>query len=213
MTLFICIATFAPLSNTISNLFIIMITFTLLLLILLPLILIFVSKFDTDQKTHKKKLDQAKKRAIASDTFVLESDPVCRKHYLRFPKFLFLMLCPFLFIISMIVLYLTKNVLYIESILLLRTPFLYLTSFSAVSFLPLLIYWMNCNGTSKVQRIYIHENQFIYTGYSGSTEERQEFSFALVHLDFFTVRKRAIWIKGSFYEKKQKILLVPIRKE
>ena len=60
LTLFSCIVTFAPLSDSISNGFIFAITLTLLMLIILPLILLFISKYHTDQSLHKKKLVQDK---------------------------------------------------------------------------------------------------------------------------------------------------------
>ena len=201
LTLFSCIVTFAPLSDSISNGFIFAITLTLLMLIILPLILLFISKYHTDQSLHKKKLVQDKEMAIDSNYLVLESDPACRQHFLRLPKVLFLFVCPAILLFSFIVLFLTKNHLYSGIIVVLRTIFLALALFSLLAFLPLLIYWLNCSGTSKVQRIYIHENQFIYAGYSGSMEERSEFSFILTHLDSLIIKRRALWIKGAFIKK------------
>ena len=201
LTLFFCIVTFAPLSDSISNGFIFAITLTLLMLIILPLILLFISKYHTDQSLHKKKLVQDKEMAIDSDYLVIESDPVCRQQFLRLPKVLFLFVCPAILLFSFIVLFLTKNHLYSGIIVVLRTIFLALALFSLLAFLPLLIYWLNCSGTSKVQRIYIHENQFIYAGYSGSMEERSEFSFILTHLDSLIIKRRALWIKGAFIKK------------
>lgn len=201
LTLFSCIVTFAPLSDSISNGFIFAITLTLLMLIILPLILLFISKYHTDQSLHKKKLVQDKEMAIDSDYLVIESDPVCRQQFLRLPKVLFLFVCPAILLFSFIVLFLTKNHLYSGIIVVLRTIFLALALFSLLAFLPLLIYWLNCSGTSKVQRIYIHENQFIYAGYSGSMEERSEFSFILTHLDSLIIKRRALWIKGTFIKK------------
>lgn len=201
LTLFSCIVTFAPLSDSISNGFIFAITLTLLMLIILPLILLFISKYHTDQSLHKKKLVQDKEMAIDSDYLVIESDPVCRQQFLRLPKVLFLFVCPAILLFSFIVLFLTKNHLYSGIIVVLRTIFLALALFSLLAFLPLLIYWLNCSGTSKVQRIYIHENQFIYAGYSGSMEERSEFSFILTHLDSLIIKRRALWIKGAFIKK------------
>ena len=201
LTLFSCIVTFAPLSDSISNGFIFAITLTLLMLIILPLILLFISKYHTDQSLHKKKLVQDKEMAIDSNYLVIESDPVCRQHFLRLPKVLFLFVCPAILLFSFIVLFLTKNHLYSGIIVVLRTIFLALALFSLLAFLPLLIYWLNCSGTSKVQRIYIHENQFIYAGYSGSMEERSEFSFILTHLDSLIIKRRALWIKGTFIKK------------
>lgn len=201
LTLFSCIVTFAPLSDSISNGFIFAITLTLLMLIILPLILLFISKYHTDQSLHKKKLVQDKEMAIDSNYLVFESDPVSRQQFLRLPKVLFLFVCPAILLFSFIVLFLTKNHLYSGIIVVLRTIFLALALFSLLAFLPLLIYWLNCSGTSKVQRIYIHENQFIYAGYSGSMEERSEFSFILTHLDSLIIKRRALWIKGAFIKK------------
>lgn len=201
LILFICIVTFAPLSDSISNGFIFAITLTLLMLIIFPLILLFISKYHTDQSLHKEKLVQDKEMAIDSNYLVLESDPVCRQQFLRFPKILFLLICPTILFFSFIVLFLTKNHLYSEIIATLRIIFSTFALVSLLAFLPLLIYWMNCSGTSKVQRIYIHENQFIYAGYSGSMEDRSEFSFILIHLDSLIIKRRALWIKGTFIKK------------
>ena len=69
------------------------------------------------------------------------------------------------------------------------------------SFIPLLMYWANCSGTSLVQRVYLTQNQLYYAGYSGSMEERVEFTFTLLQLKSYRVGKRAIRIRGQFTKK------------
>jgi len=69
------------------------------------------------------------------------------------------------------------------------------------SFIPLLMYWMNCSGTSLVQRVYLAQGQLHYTGYSGSMEERVEFVFTLLQLEGCHVGKRSICIRGQFNKK------------
>ena len=69
------------------------------------------------------------------------------------------------------------------------------------SFIPLLMYWANCSGTSLVQRIYLMQNQLYYAGYSGSMDERVEFTFTLLHLESYRIGKRAIHIRGQFAKK------------
>ena len=51
------------------------------------------------------------------------------------------------------------------------------------------MYWMNCSGTSLVQRVYLAQNQLYYAGYSGSMDERVEFTFTLLQLESYRVRK------------------------
>ncbi len=63
------------------------------------------------------------------------------------------------------------------------------------------MYWANCSGTSLVQRIYLTQNQLYYAGYSGSMEERVEFTFTLLQLKSYRVGKRAIRIRGQFTKK------------
>ena len=69
------------------------------------------------------------------------------------------------------------------------------------SFIPLLMYWANCSGTSLVQRIYLTQDQLYYTGYSGSMEERVEFTFTLGRLEDYHVGKRSVRIRGQFTKK------------
>lgn len=71
------------------------------------------------------------------------------------------------------------------------------------SFIPLLMYWMNCSGTSLVQRIYLAQNRLYYTGYSGSMEERVEFTFTLLWLESYHIGKRSLRIRGLFAKKTQ----------
>ena len=76
-----------------------------------------------------------------------------------------------------------------------------LMAVAVFSFIPLLMYWVNCFGTSLVQRVYLEQNQLYYTGYSGSMEERREFTFTLLQLESYRVGKRAIRIRGQFTKK------------
>ncbi|HIS69234.1 MAG TPA: hypothetical protein IAA58_07745 [Candidatus Gallacutalibacter stercoravium] len=215
MTLFVSIVSFAPLSLTASNLFIFLIALTALLLLLVPLTLSLGSGYQEDKARQKIKLAREMQKATQSEYLVLETDPVRRKQYLRLPKLLFLLICPGCFLISGFVLYLTKNFQYLFAIQVLRQPFIVCAAASFFLFLPLLMYWLNCSGTSKVQRIYLAQNQLYYTGYSGSMEERVEFTFALIHLKSCRVKKRTICIQGQFtkithdaYGSRQKDLLL-----
>ena len=63
------------------------------------------------------------------------------------------------------------------------------------------MYWANCSGTSLVQRVYLSHNQLYYTGYSGSMDERVEFTFTLLQLESYRVGKRSIRIRGQFTKK------------
>ena len=136
--------------------------------------------------------------ALQSDCLVLESDPIRRKQYLQFPKRLFLSVCPVCLLISIFVLYLTKDSQWLLAIRLLRQLALFLSSVSLFSCIPLLIYWANCAGTSLVQRLYLSQDRLCYTGYNGSLEERVEFTFTLKHLTSYRIGKRAIRIQGQF---------------
>ena len=126
---------------------------------------------------------------------------VCRKQYLLLPKILTLLVCHGVCLISGLVLSLTKNAQDLLTVQLLRRPFLVLMAVAVFSFIPLLMYWVNCSGTSLVQRVYLEQNQLYYTGYSGSMEERREFTFTLLQLESYRVGKRAIRIRGQFTKK------------
>ena len=201
LTLLVCIVTFAPLSRVASNAFIFTISLTALLLLLVPLILSFISGYQGDKAEHKERRAQEKQKAVQSDMLVLETDPVRRKRYLRLPKILALLVCPGVCLISGSVLALTKDAQDLLTVQLLRAPFLALMAIAAFSFIPLLMYWMNCSGTSLVQRVYLAQNQLRYSGYSGSMEERVEFTFTLIQLERYRVGKRAICIRGPFTKK------------
>ena len=201
LTLLVCIVTFAPLSRVASNAFIFTIALTALLLLLVPLILSFISGYQGDKAEHKERRAQEKQKAVQSDMLVLETDPVRRKRYLRLPKILALLVCPGICLISGSVLALTKDAQDLLTVQLLRAPFLALMAIAAFSFIPLLMYWMNCSGTSLVQRVYLAQNQLRYSGYSGSMEERVEFTFTLIQLERYRVGKRAICIRGQFTKK------------
>ena len=201
LTLIVCIVTFAPLPRAASNAFIGTITLTALLFLLPPLILSFISGYQGDKAEHEDKRAQEKRKAVQSDILVLETDPVLRKGYLRLPKILALLVCPGVCLISGFVLALTKNSQNFFAVQLLRIPFLSLMAAAAFSFIPLLMYWTNCSGTSLVQRVYLAQNQLYYTGYSGSMEERVEFTFTLLRLESYHIGRRSIRIHGQFTKK------------
>lgn len=201
LTLLVCIVTFAPLSRIVSNTFICLIALTALLLFLIPFILFFLSGYQGDKAEQEEKRAREKQKAVQSDILVLETDPVRRKRYLRLPKILALLVCPGVCLISGFVLALTKNSQNFFAVQLLRIPFLSLMAAAAFSFIPLLMYWTNCSGTSLVQRVYLAQNQLYYTGYSGSMEERVEFTFTLLRLESYHIGRRSIRIHGQFTKK------------
>ena len=198
MTLIICIVVFAPLSQAASNVFIFVIASTVLLLLLIPLILFLISSFQGNKAAHEAKRTQEKQAAIQAEYQVLETDPSRRKHYLKLPKTLTLLILPGIFLISGIVLYFTKNSQELLISQILRPPFLVLMTAALLLFIPMLMYWANCSGTSLVQRIYLSQGQLIYAGYSGSMEERVEYRYTLLELTHYHIGKRSIRIKGQF---------------
>ena len=201
LTLLVCIVTFAPLSKAVSNAFIFSIALTTLLLFLVPFIFSFISGYQGDKAEHEEQRASEKQAAVQSDVLVLETDPVRRKWYLRLPKILALLVCPSICLISGVVLAITKNFQNLFTVQLLRAPFLALMAAAAFSFIPLLMYWANCSGTSLVQRVYLAQNQLYYAGYSGSMEDREEFIFTLLQLESYRIGKRAIHIRGQFFKK------------
>ncbi len=198
LALLVCIVVFAPLSDTVSNIFIFSIAITALLIFLVPFIMSFVSGYRGDKKQFRSKTSLENQTALESGKTVIESDAAIRKKYLRFPKILALLVCPSVFLLSGLALSLTKDHQAAFSVRLLRLPFLALAAAALVAFIPLLMYWANCSGTSLVQRIYLGQSSFRYSGYSGSMEERVEFSYALISLESFHVGRRAISIRGEF---------------
>ena len=201
LTLLVCIVTFAPLSYAASNIFIFAIALTAMMLLVIPLILTLISGFKGDKAEHEEKRKMEKLDAVSSGDLVLETDPIRRKQYLRLPKLLVLLVCPAVLLFSFFVLFLTKNYQDYFVILLLRQLFMVLAGTAFLSLIPLLLYWANCSGTSLVQRVYLSENRLCYTGYSGSMDERVEFSFVLLRLEGYSVGKRSIHIRGTFTRK------------
>ena len=201
LTLLICIVIFAPLSQPASYGFIFSIALTGLLLLLVPLILSLISGYQGDRKAHAEKRAREKQKAAQSDTLVLETDPTRRKRYLRLPKILALLVCPGTFLICLAILATTRDSQALPAVWLLRQPVLVVMATAMFSFIPLLMYWMNCSGTSLVQRVYLAQGQLHYTGYSGSMEERVEFVFTLLQLEGCHVGKRSICIRGQFNKK------------
>ena len=201
LTLLICIVTFAPLSNAVSNVFIFAIALTAMMLLVIPLILALISGFEGDKAEHEEKRKMEKLDAISSGDLVLETDPIRRRQYLRLPKLLTLVVCPGAFLLSFLVLFFTKNEQDQLTFFLLRQPFMALAAASIFAVIPLLMYWANCSGTSLVQRVYLSGNRLCYTGYSGSMDERVEFAFALLRLEEYSVGRRSIRIRGKFTRK------------
>ena len=169
--------------------------------VFLPVCLYLLSGYQGDKAEHREKRTEEKQKAVLLDMLVLETDPARRKRYLRLPKILALLVCPGVCIVSGFVLYLTKNSQNLFTVQLLRLPFMALMAAAVFSFIPLLMYWANCSGTSLVQRIYLTQDQLYYTGYSGSMEERVEFTFTLGQLEDYHVGKRSVRIRGQFTKK------------
>ena len=204
--LLICIVVFEPLSEIVSSCFIFSITLTVLMRILIPFIACFGTKYKEDGALNSKRLAQERDRAEDFGTVVLESDPARRRQYLKFPRRLFLLGCPGLLALAFLGLYLTKPQMHDGNIQLLRQMLLAVGAMGMLSFLPLLIYWANCAGTSLVQRIYLpSQGGLHYTGYSGSMEQREEFSFTLMTLASFSVSKRSLRMRGWFYKETRDI--------
>lgn len=209
LTLIVCIVVFAPLSQPASYGFIFAIALTGMLLLIVPLILLLISGYQGDRHAHEKKRAQKKQEAELSGAVVLETDPALRKRYLVLPKVLALLVCPGTFIVCLAILAATKDAQALTAVRLLRQPVLAVMAAAMLSFVPLLMYWMNCSGTSLVQRIYIAQGQLHYTGYSGSMEERTEFDFTLLQLESCHVGKRSLRLRGQFDNKATKTLYIP----
>ncbi len=198
IALLVCIAVFSPLSQTVSYFFIGLITLTAMAVVLFPLILTLVSGIQGDRSRYKEKREQEKETFVRSDYQVLESDPALRRKYMRFPRRLFFALCPGLLILSLIPLSLTRDLEQTAVVALIRQAAMGLSLLSALSFFPLLFYWIDCSGTSLVQRISISRSQLVWSAYSGSMEERVETTLTLIRLESFQVTARTIRIRGEF---------------
>lgn len=198
LTLLVCIVVAAPLPRAASNFFLLLIFLTLLFLLLTPLVLSLVSGFQGDRAAYGQRLARRKQAAERAQMQVLEADPARRRRYLRLPKLLFLLVCPGCLLLSIAVLALTRDAQPTPAIALLRQASMALAAGSFWAGFPLFLYWANCAGTSKVQKIYLAGAQLYYTGYSGSMEERVEFTFELVRLEAYRVGKRAVRVRGQF---------------
>lgn len=198
LTLLVSIVSFAPLPESVSNVFLFLIALTALSLVFIPLVLSLVSGYRGDKAEYAQKRSEEKQKAAMADGMVLETDPIRRREYLRLPKILTLLVCPCVCLVSVPVLVATRDLQALLVVRMVRIPFVLLMAASVFSVIPLLLYWANCSGTSLVQRIYIVKDQLYYTGYSGSMEERVEFTFILLHLERCQVGKRTIRIRGRF---------------
>lgn len=123
LALLVCIVVFAPLSDTVSNIFIFSIAITALLIFLVPFIMSFVSGCRGDKKQFRSKTSLENQTALESGKTVIESDAAIRNKYLRFPKILALLVCPSVFLLSGLALSLTKDYQASFSVRLLRLPF------------------------------------------------------------------------------------------
>lgn len=197
LTLLVCIIVFAPLGQTASRAFLLCIALTALALVLTALAAAFLSGFQGDRAAHARQLAQRKQAAAAGGALVLESDPALRKRFLRFPKALCLVGCPALVLAGFAVLYVTKGQQGL-AVHLLRQGAQALSAAGFLGFFAAGLYWANCSGTSLVQRIYLSDGALRYTGYSGSMEERVEFSYLLLQLERVRVGRRALHIRGRF---------------
>ena len=83
-----------------STEFIFAIALTALLLLFAPLIHGFVCHYQGDKAEHAERLAKEKQAAVRGDYLLLETDSVRRKQYLRFPKLLFLTVCPGCLLVS-----------------------------------------------------------------------------------------------------------------
>ena len=117
-------------------------------------------------------------------------------------KALCLVGCPALVLAGFAVLYVTKCQQGL-AVHLLRQGAQALSAAGFLGFFAAGLYWANCSGTSLVQRIYLSNGALRYTGYSGSMEERVEFSYLLLQLERVRVGRRALHIRGRFLKTTQ----------
>lgn len=204
LTLLVSILCFAPLSRAASNAWIVSIAVTALCLLCIPLILSLVTGFQGDRARHAKKLAREKQDALRSEHLVLESDPVRRKEFLHAARRL-LLLPLFCLLFCGVGLRLTRDVPLTSAIQFGRNLWMFLSAASLFSCFLLLLYWANCSGTSLVQRIVLSHDQFCYSGYSGSMDERVSFSFTLTQLISWRVGRRWIRICGQFQKTTQDV--------
>lgn len=175
LTLLVCIIVFAPLGQTASRAFLLCIALTALALVLTALAAAFLSGFQGDRAAHARQLAQRKQAAAAGGALVLA---------------------------GFAVLYVTKGQQGL-AVHLLRQGAQALSAAGFLGFFAAGLYWANCSGTSLVQRIYLSDGALRYTGYSGSMEERVEFSYLLLQLERVRVGRRALHIRGRFLKTTQ----------
>ena len=201
LTLLMCIVIFAPLSRIASNVFIFSIAITIMLLIMVPLIMAMTFGYKGSKAYHQQKADKADVRAAGEGYMILTPDQARRKEFLRLPRRLALLAVPACLLVFGFILFLTKDCQYVPLIMFLRQICLFFMACAFISFIPLLIYWANCSGTSLVMKLYLSDDSLFYVGYSGSMDERSDFSYQLQELTGYQVGKRSIRVNGVFIRK------------
>lgn len=201
LTLLMSIVVFQPLTQLASNLFIVGIVLTLLLLLLVPILLRFFSAYRDDKITFQKKQEQTKNKAIAEDYLILESDPTVRKQYMHLPRNLFRWVCLCPGAVGILGVILLSGPLQEMDFQFIKSILAALLAIGFFSFLPLLIYWGACAGDSLVQRAFLSSEQFIYTLYSGSLDQRVEVAYTLKKLEKFEARPRRFFVRGEFMKR------------
>ena len=181
--------------------FIFAIGITVILLLIVPLIMTFVSGFQGDKAHHEEKLEKVKAAAVEKESIVMEADRDRRKFFLRFPRKLFLMGTVLPLLVSVVGLALTRDYMYIGWVQGLRQIFMFFSAAGLLAWVPLLIYWADCSGTSLVMRIYLTPGQMRCYGYNGSMAERTEYEFALTDLSDYEVTCHYIKVRGTFDKK------------
>ena len=201
LTLLVCIIVFAPLGQTASRAFLLCIALTALALVLTALASAFLSGFRATGPRTPGSWHSASRPLPPAVPLCWKATPL-RKRFLRFPKALCLVGCPALLLAGFAVLYVTKGQQGL-AVHLLRQGAQALSAAGFLGFFAAGLYWANCSGTSLVQRIYLSDGALRYTGYSGSMEERVEFSYLLLQLERVRVGRRALHIRGRFLKTTQ----------
>ena len=82
------------------------------------------------------------------------------------------------------------------------TPAAYLIGLGIVTFIPCLaifgVYYADCSGSSKVQKVILYPEKLVFSGYSGKGFQQMQYLSVIDSIDSYKVGKRRIWINGRF---------------
>ena len=135
-----------------------------------------------------------------------------QRRYVALPRTIALGVVAFLFIIIAASAAMGSRALpYLERVPVLHMLLIALTAISIVSFIPLLMWWMDCSGRSLTQTIELDpaSGALNYTLTSGSGERRTNVTWPIEQVQSYHVGDRCITLRGGRRSDRPRTFLIP----